>query len=180
MGRIRPKTGQNAAPMATLSAATRSFCGRARHLDANRNNVVRLEDEAISVRGQMRHACVGIGVRHVAKFKAEHAWPDAREIDGTDDRPVVALRIDLDQVDIGETADAQGAFDGVTRHRLGDNVMVRDAMLAKMLPVERRGHRGVAPVTIKITRAFRFRYRRLKQRYLPLVAIRLLQSGKRS
>ena len=107
MGRIRPKTGQNAAPMATLSAATRSFCGRARHLDANRNNVVRLEDEAISVRGQMRQACVGIGVRHVAKFKAEHAWPDAREIDGTDDRPVVTFGIDLDQVDVGERASSE-------------------------------------------------------------------------
>ena len=128
----------------------------------------------------MRQARVGIARPTCGDIRtADHARPNAREIDRANDRPVVAFRIDLNQVDVRKPGDAQRAFDRMTRHRLGDDVAIRNAMLAKMLPIERRRHRSMAPVTIEIARAFAFRDRRLQQRHLPLVAIRLLQSGKR-
>ena len=83
------------------------------------------------------------------------------------------------KIDLVETGGAQRAFDRVTRHWLGDDVGIRNAMPAQVLAVERRRHRGFAAAAIEIARAFLFRDRRLEQRYVRLVAIRLLQSGKR-
>src|SRR4051794_21548468 len=102
----------------------------------------------------MGQACIGICVRHVPIFEPEQPRLDAHEIHRTYDWPVVAFRVDLYQVDVREAGNAKRAFDRVTWHRLDDDVLVQNAVLAKMLSVERGRHRGVAPMTIKIASAF--------------------------
>src|SRR5262245_13596437 len=52
-------------------------------------------------------------------------------------------------------------------------------MFLEMVPIERRRHRRMAAMAEQIAHAFRFGNRRLQQRYLPLMTIRILQPSKR-
>ena len=111
----------------------------------------------------------------MAIFESDHARSNTSEVNRADDRPVVSFCVDLDQVNIRQSADAERTFDRMTRHRLGDDITVRNAMLAQVMPVERCRHRRVAPVAIEIARPFTLCNGRLEQRHLSLVAVCLLQ-----
>src|SRR3954451_2822222 len=109
----------------------------------------------------MGETCICVGVRHVPIFESKHPRFDVAEIHRSYDRPVVAFRVDLDQVDVREASNAKRAFNRMTWHRWDDNVLVKNAVLAKMVPVKRGGHRSVAPMAIEIASAFTLSDRRL-------------------
>src|SRR4051812_33452666 len=60
-----------------------------------RDNIANFHNEAVIVRREQRETGVGVLRRHVAVLEPQDFWFESLEVDRTDDRPVIALGINL-------------------------------------------------------------------------------------